>query len=200
MKIAVIGAGNVGRTLGGRWTEAGHEVLYGVRDASTSKVPNAVSVGEASAGADILVFCTPWPALQAAARASGDASGKVVVDCTNPIAADFSGLDASGAPSASEHLQGWMPGAKVVKAFNTIGYNVMADPQFGNRGATLLVCGDDDSAKQTVMQLGRDIGFEPENAGPLSMAGYLEHVAWVWIAMAAKYGYGRDIAFHLDRR
>lgn len=209
MKIAIIGAGNVGGTLGQRWAESDHQVTYGTPHpdsddtvALVDKTPDgqAKTTPEAVEDAEVVVFAVPWTALESAAKEAGDLGGKVVIDCTNPIAADFSGLDPAIAPSGAEHLARWMPGTRIVKAFNTVGFNIMASPEFGDHGASMLICGDDVQAKEVVKGLAEDIGFEPEDAGPLSMAGYLEHLAWLWIAMALKYGHGREMAFHLDKR
>ncbi|MBS1716857.1 MAG: NADPH-dependent F420 reductase [Armatimonadetes bacterium] len=198
-KIAIIGNGNVGGTLGKRWTEAGHEVVFGVRDPgqSTGSV-NIASVEEAVAGSEIVVFATPYSAL-APLAASLEVGARTLIDCTNPINADFSGL-LPIATSAAEELAAATGSKKVVKAFNTIGFNIMENPNFNGHPATLLICGDDQEAKKTVRQLAEDIGFAAEDAGPLLQAKWLESLAWLWISMAAKFGYGRDIVFNLAKR
>lgn len=198
MKIAIIGAGNVGGTLGGRWSEKGHDVVYGVRDPAKYASLNATNVAKAVADAEVVVLATPWPATEGVIREAGDWSGKIVVDTTNPVAPGFGGLVQGR--SAGEQVADWAAGARVVKAFNTIGFNVMAQPAFPDGAATLLYAGDDAEAKATVRRLSEDIGFEPVDAGPLSMAHYLEAQAWIWISLAMKYGQGRDIAFRLVRR
>ena len=91
----------------------------------------------------------------------------------------------------------WARGAKVVKAFNTVGANIMANPSFGADRPALFYCGDDATAKQTTKQLAEAIGFEALDAGPLTQARLLEPFALLWISLALKYGYGRDIAFKL---
>ena len=95
MNIAIIGAGNVGGALGGSWARAGHTIVYGVRDpradktqallAATGAGARAVLVGEAARGAEVVALATPWDATQAALTAAGDLSGKVLIDCTNPL-------------------------------------------------------------------------------------------------------------------
>ena len=88
----------------------------------------------------------------------------------------------------------------MVKAFNTIGANIMANTSFGSEKPSLCYCGDDAEAKQIVKQLAEEIGFEPLDVGPLTQARLLEPFALLWISMALKYGYTRDIAFKLLRR
>lgn len=199
MRIAVIGAGNVGATLGKAWSAAGHAVIYGVRKPDGAH-PEEKSVGEAAAGADVVVLATPWPAVTDAIAACGDLSGKVLVDCTNPLLPGLAGLELGTTTSGVEKVAALAPGARVVKAFNTVGFNVMADPVFEGRPVTMLYCGDDAQAKAVVRQLIVDCGFEPVDAGPLKQARLLEPFALLWISMALQYGYGREIAFHFLQR
>lgn len=207
MRIAIIGAGNVGKTLGRRWATAGHEVTFGVRDPNSEKsqelANSGTSVGSlayAAAFGDVVVFATPWSATADAVRAAGDLSDKPVLDCTNPIRADFTGLEFGTDDSAGERMAAMIPGARVVKIFNTVGYNVMESPLFGDEPASMLYCGDDPSAKHIAAKLAADLGFEPVDAGPLVQSRSLEALAWLWISMAIKYGHGREIAFNLHRR
>lgn len=210
MNIAVIGAGNVGGTLGRRWAMAGHTVRFGVKDPESPDVADLVSasgggasahpVAEAAAFAEVVVFATPWAATAEAIQACGSLAGKVVLDCTNPISADFSGLEFGTSDSAGERVAAWAVGAKVVKIFNTVGFNIMKNPDFGGRAATMLYAGDDGEAKATAAGLAKDLGFDPVDAGPLVQARYLEALAWLWISMAMKFGHGRDIVFEVVKR
>jgi predicted dinucleotide-binding enzyme len=190
MKITIVGAGNVGGTLGRRWEAAGHQVRYAGRD----DIPQAV------AGAEVVVLATPWKAMSEVAAQLGGLRGTVLVDATNPIGPGFSLDHGPGGESGAEWLAKLVPGAPVVKAFNTIGFNVMADPGFPGGAATLCYCGDDDGAKRRVHQLALDLGFEPVDAGPLVQARLLEPFALLWITLAMKQGLGREIAFRLVRR
>lgn len=210
MKIAIIGIGNVGGTLGPAWSKAGHEVIYGVRDPHSEKVKTllsvsgdtaqAVSVSEAAAAADIVVFATPWSATQEAISAVGDLTGKLVVDCTNPIAPDLKGLTIGTTTSAGEQVAQWARGAKVVKAFNTTGSGNMANPHYDSHKVTMLICGDDSDARQTVAQLAKDVGFEPCITGPLYHARYFEPMAMLWVDMAYLQGRGPDFAYKIISR
>jgi 8-hydroxy-5-deazaflavin:NADPH oxidoreductase len=210
MKIGVIGAGNVGGTLGRAWAAKGHEVVFGVRDPRDPKIQallkatggaaRAASPREAAAHGEVVVLATPWGAVPEALRAVGDVTGKVLVDATNPLKPDLSGLVLGHTTSAGEEVARWAPGARVVKAFNTIGAQHMANPRFGSQSASMLLCGDNAGAKQTVAALAEALGFDPVDAGPLAQARLLEPFAMLWISLAYAHGYGADIAFKLLRR
>jgi NADPH-dependent F420 reductase len=210
MRIAIIGAGNVGGTLGKMWAAKDHEVAFGVRRPADAKVQalltatgkhaRAASVTDAVTGAEVVVLATPWSATEAAIREAGELRGKVVVDATNPLKADLSGLTIGHSTSAAEQVAGWAPGARVVKAFNTIGAAQMADPRFGTQRASMFICGDDASAKATVARLAGELGFDPVDCGPLTQARLLEPLAMLWISMAYAYGAGPNIGFALLRK
>jgi predicted dinucleotide-binding enzyme len=210
MKISILGAGNVGGTLGTAWARKGHEVFFGVprpQDAKTQGLLKTIgakaragSVAEAAAASNVIVLATPWPATRDAIQAAGDLAGKVVVDCINPLKEDFSGLVLGHTTSGAEQVAQWAKGAKVYKAFNQIGFNVMANPVFDDRRAVVFVCGDDDAHKPTVLQLAADIGFEAIDAGGLVAARLLEPYGMLWIHLALVRGLGRDFAFGLLKR
>jgi len=202
MKIAVIGAGGVGDALGTRLRDQDHSVRWGVRKPGDPKYAgmDARDILEAAADAEILILAVPWSAAEDAITQMGDVRGKIVIDAMNPITPDFSGLVNLGDKSAGEMVAGWALGARVVKAFNTIGSNIMEDPRFGDINTTILIAGDDEAAKNSVSQLAHDIGFTPVDAGPLAMSRHLEALAWIWITLAVKQGLGRDIVFQLLRR
>ena len=126
--------------------------------------------------------------------------GKILLDCTNPLLPGLGGLEVGQNTSGAESVAQWAPGARVVKIFNTVGYNIMANPAFGNERASMLLCGDDAEAKRVASGLAEDAGFEPVDAGPLTQARLLEPFALLWITMALKYGHGREMAFRLLRR
>lgn len=198
MKIGVIGAGNVGRALGDGWKKAGHGVIYGVKDPAGD--PGLKSVAEAAAFGDVIVLAVPWQAVPEVLADKEAFVGKVVIDCSNPIAPDFSGLSTAANTSAGEEVAKLIPNAQVVKAFNTCGYNVMANPRFGGESASMLVASDDPAAKKVVIKLSEELGFDAVDAGPLAQSRYLENLAWLWISMALKYGHGREIAFRFLKR
>lgn len=202
MKLAIIGAGNVGGSLGKRFQDIGHNVKWGVPNSADAKYAqlDASDVGTVVRDAAVVILAVPWTAAERAVKSLGSLDGKILVDVTNPVAADFSGLVELPGTSGAEKIAGGAPQARVVKAFNTVGNNVMDDPAFGTNRASMLVAGDDSGAKSVVMNLASEIGFEPTDAGPLNMARYLEAFAWVWITLAVKQGLGREIAFQLMKR
>lgn len=201
MKIAVIGAGNVGSALANRWTKAGHQVVFGVRDPNkTRAVPiPSKSVKDAIADADAILLAIPFSAAESLLGSSGNLAGKILMDATNPLTADFSGLTIGHDSSAAEKIAGWAPGARVVKVFNTTGANNMAEPNYHGQPVTMLYAGDDTAAKEIVATLIRDAGMDPVDAGPLRNARLLEPFAMMWIYLAF-HGVGRDFAFQLVRR
>jgi hypothetical protein len=203
MRIGIIGAGNVGGTLGRRWAGAGHEVVFGTRRPERVETPpgaRADGVREAAEHGEVVVLATPWDGVRDALAAAGDLTGKVLFDCTNPLAADLSGLAIGHTTSAGEQVAALAPGARVVKIFNSTGAGNMADPLYGEQAATMFYCGDDGEAKGTAARLAADLGFEPVDAGPLRNARLLEPLAMLWISLAYVQGLGPGIAFKLLRR
>lgn len=210
MKIGIIGAGNVGSALARGWIAKGHEVKFGVPDPAANKIgallvelgtqATAGSVAEAAGFGAVVALAVPWQAAQDAVQNMGSLSGKILLDCTNPIKADFSGLEIGHTTSAGEMVAQWAAGANVVKIFNTTGANIMADSQFGAQLPVMFYCGDDAGAKKVGAQLASELGFDPVDAGPLTQAAQLEAAAWLWITMALKYGAGTNMAFALLKR
>lgn len=210
MKIAVLGTGNVGSALGTGWAKAGHEVVFGSRDPSSPKAlavvaaagenARAATIQQAVVGADAILLATPWPATEWILGSLGNLSGKVIIDCINPLNETFSGLTHGHSISGAELVAAWAPGAHVVKAFNSVSARVMSDPNFDGQPATLFYCGDDTKAKQVVHQLATDLGFEAADAGPLVNARYLEPLAMLYIHLAIRQGWGSNTAFHVIKR
>ncbi len=209
MKVAVLGTGDVGGTLGKRWAQKGHEVIFGSRAPRSDKVrellavagPNAKAAGnaEAVAAGEVIALATPWDTAPQLLQSIKNWTGKVLIDCTNPITADFQSA-VGMTTSAAEQVATWAWGARVVKAFNTTGYNNMADPIYHGEPITMFICGDDTEAKAVVTRLAEDLGFEVVDSGALSVARYLEPLAMLWIHLAVVQKLGRDIAFKLVRR
>lgn len=210
MNIGIIGSGNVGGTLGARWAQGGHHVVFASRAPESKEMKDLVAragssaragtAAEAVAASEVVLLATPWGAAEPAIASAGDLNGKVLIDATNPLYSDLSGLSIGTANSAGEHVALLAQGAKVVKAFNTIGYNIMANPQFGSERAMMAYCGDDAGAKEIVKQLATELGFDALDAGPLTQARTLEPLALLWISLAYQVGYGREIAFQFLRR
>ncbi len=190
LKIAVIGSGNVGGALGRLWTAKGHDVKFGKRGANA----------EAVAGATVMALCVPWQAVEEAIKSSGDLNGKVLIDCVNPVSPDLKSLLVGTTTSAAEQVAQWAKGAKVVKAFNTIGAPLLGNAQFGDQKADGYYCGDDSAAKKIVRGLIEDAGLDPVDVGPLTSARMLEPMAMLWIDLAVNQKQGVNHGFKLLRR
>ncbi|MBE7554253.1 MAG: NADPH-dependent F420 reductase [Anaerolineales bacterium] len=209
MKIAMIGTGNVGRALGTGWAKKGHQVIFGSRNPHSEKVrevlaaaganASAAGIAEAGAAAEVIVLATPWNIMEQIVESLGNVAGKIVVDATNPIGPGFQlavGMTSSGA----EQIAGWAKGGRVVKAFNTTGWENMADPIYHGQPITMFICGDDAEARAVVAGLAEDLGFEVTDTGPLSTARYLEPLAMLWIHLATVQKQGRQMAFKIVKR
>jgi predicted dinucleotide-binding enzyme len=211
MKIAVLGAGSVGGTLGRRFAEIGHHVAFGVPSPDAAKYRDLVAsipgveiatVGEASRDADAVVLAVPWDAVPGALEEAGNLAGRLVVDCTNPLAFEVGtlrlavGFETSG----GELVAAWSRGARVVKCFNTTGFANMGEPAVEGRRSAMFVCGDDAGARETVRRLAEEIGFDAVDAGEMTAARLLEPLAMLWIHLAMTTPLGRDFAFGILRR
>lgn len=190
MRIGIIGRGRVGSAVAQGWKTAGHDVQQIGRDADTPPT-------ELAAWADIVVLSVPWAAVEEVAGAISPAVGKVVIDCTNPIAMnpDGMGLALGHTTSAGERLQALLPGARVVKTLNQVGAEIMADATGFACPPVQLMAGNDDDAKHLVAGLLSDLGFAALDAGDLTKARLLEPFALVWINQAIARGKGRNWAF-----
>jgi 8-hydroxy-5-deazaflavin:NADPH oxidoreductase len=205
MAIAVIGAGNVGQALGEAWRGKGESVVYGVRNPSDKKYASlgAATVkgsADAARAADVIVLATPWHATEATCK-SLDVNGKIVIDCTNPLAMSADGLSLvlGFTTSGGEMVAQWCLGASVFKAFNQTGFENMKRAERFSPKAVMFVAGDDQTKKSMVLKLVETIGFEAFDAGSLKNARLLEPLAMLWIDMVMKGRMDRDRAFALTR-
>ena len=210
MDIAILGTGRVGGALGIRWAQKGHQIIYGVRDPNNEEVqtvleksgPNAsaASVRDAAARSQVILLAIPWDVTKEILAAIAPLDGKIVIDCINPIKSDFSGLEPGAAPSANAQIVEAAPGAKVVKAFNTVSDATMVNPCYDEQKAAMFYCGDDAEAKSVVHQLTAELDMEPIDAGPLKNAAHLESLAMLYIHLAIFGGWGAECAFRLVKR
>lgn len=190
MKVGIIGKGNVGSAIGKGLTREGHEVKYGHRD---PKEP----VVDAARYSEVIILAVPHEAVEDAVKEIGsDADGKVLLDVTNAVT-DNLDLLVGGSSSAAEELQKLLPKARVVKAFNTVFAANQSTGKIGKEQLTLFVASDNKKAKQTIMQLGRDIGFDSVDAGNLKSARYLESMAALLMNLAFALGMGTGIGYKL---
>ena len=203
MKITVIGAGNMGTAFVKQLTRAGHQVSVTARDAAkaaqvAAAYPGAKAVPAAGAaeGADAVVLATGYGDAAAALRGVGKLDGQVVIDITNPLTADYMGLSIGHSSSAAEEIAKAVPGAEVVKAFNTVFAQVLGEgADFGNgRQVEVFVASDSERAKQTATAIAQSIGFAVVDAGGLKNARYLEPLAGLNIYLGYGAGLGTGIA------
>jgi predicted dinucleotide-binding enzyme len=197
-------AGGVGTTLGRGWAAAGHFVSWVVRNPDDERYRALRETGARllppgpRPAVAALVLATPWAGAQPAIAACGDLRERVLIDCTNPLGPNFE-LVVGHTRSGAEEVAGWARGARVVKAFNTVGFNIMANPVRGGRHAFLPVVGDDAAAKQVALQLARDLRFDAQDLGSLANARLTEAFALMWIKVALQQGFGREFAFGMIR-
>jgi 8-hydroxy-5-deazaflavin:NADPH oxidoreductase len=192
LKIGIIGDGNVGSALHRGLERSGYEVR------AVGKDP--VEVRETGQWAEVIVLAVPYGAIDDAIRELGDGlHGKIVVDVTNVLTPDYQ-LAVGFTTSGGEVLQRKVPGAKVVKAFNTLFSSRMDSGVLEGQPITVFAAGDDATAKQHVMEMARDIGFDAVDAGPLQNARLLEPLGFLNIQLGFGLGLGTDIGFRLVRR
>lgn len=203
MNITLIGAGNMASGLAKQLTKAGHTLRITARNldkaqALAATLQNAIATpaAEALGQSDIVIVATGYADAVPALQSLGDLRGKIVIDITNPLTADYMGLTIGHSTSAAEEIARALPGAEVVKAFNTVFAQVLAEgPQLadGSR-VTVFYAGDSADAKQTVKTLVESMGFKSMDAGSLKNARYLEAVAGLNIYFGYGAGLGTGIA------
>ncbi len=193
MRIAIIGTGNVGKALGPAFGHAGHDVIYGVRDTADPKHSDCEiglrSVREAAQWAETVVLAVNWAQVDEALADCGDLSGKVLIDCTNPLSFGADGISLTlGFSTSGGEIIAAKTEAMVVKTLNHVGSPVMGSAHGYAARPIQFVCGDDAGAKQAVSGLLHDIGFEPIDYGGIENARKLEPLAMLWIDQIYKHG------------
>ena len=212
MKIGILGSGNIGGALGRTWAAAGHTVMFsGSRDqaklaALAQQAGHGASWGtleEAAAFGEVVLLALLWPqVVEALPQLAPVLEGKILIDASNPLTPDFVHLAIGHSDSGGETVARQLPGVRVVKAYNSVGANIIgsASKQFGNVTApTLFFCGDDAGAKQTVAGLIAASGFEPFDVGALSTARFLEPLEQLWVEIL-KSGIQQEFILSLLRR
>jgi hypothetical protein len=196
MEITIIGTGNMARGIGTRAVAGGHTVNVIGRDREAAeKVASELGDGARAAdgvSGDVVVLAVYYPdALEAVRQHGSDLVGKVVVDITNPVNDDFSGLVDRPAGSAAEEIANAAPdGARLVKAFNTTFAKTLVEGKVGDQALDVFVAGDDEDAKAKVRELVESSGLNPLDAGPLASAGYLEAAGFLHMGVQEELGSG----------
>lgn len=209
IKIGILGTGNVANSLSRGFSKCGYSVMLGSRDPAGAKkklgeLPNGVTVGslkDAARFGDVLFTAVPYTAVRETVQSIGieNLSGKVIVDNTNVLTPNFEwavGFSTSGA----EELAKLVPGARVVKAFNTVFAQNMSEGKVGKHNLTVFAAGDDSNSKKVVMELAEDLGFETVDAGPLKSARYLEPMGLLNITLGYTLKMGTDIGLKLVKK
>lgn len=195
MQYAILGAGNVGTAIARAVTAAGHEVVVAdvAEDALTDlaeQAPEATTTTaatEAVTDAAVVVLAVPYAVVEDLVFGLSETlAGKVVIDATNPLAPDLSGLVTDGGPAGAQRVQQVLPQARVVKAFNTVFAGNQAVAEVDGTQLDGFVAGDDADAKQVVVDLLEAVGFRTIDVGGLSAARYLEGMAYLNIALNAR--------------
>lgn len=204
--IAIIGTGQVASALGPRFAELGHDIVYGSRNPSRDEVKqlvahtghgaSATTPAEAAAMADIVVLAVPGMAIESVMKSIGDLSGKIIIDPTNALRRGDDGLFELGVETSNaELIQGWAPNAYVVKAFNTLNWRTMLDPESAGGPVSIPLVGDSAEAKAVVATLAEGIGLEPIDLGPVRYAHFVEGMLILWINN--RYVHRKPFDFHL---
>ena len=200
VRIAVLGAGNIGGTLGRKWVAAGHQVVFGVSDPNGAKAQalkadlgDKADIRDAAAaiqGADVVVFAIPGTTIEATISANAAAlDGKLVIDAANKM--------GGGGPADSyAAFQQHTPHARYVRAFNTLGWENFADPQFGDTQADLFYAGPE-ADRATTDELIANIGLRPVWLGGSDQAGLVDSLLTLWFALAIGQRKGRHLAFKM---
>lgn len=205
MKIAIIGAGNVGGALALGWAKAGHQIKIGARDKNSDKIKRVTaqnssihvkSVDEAAKEAEVILIAASPAAVGEIAKQLGDVKDKVIIDAMNSISSKPAGFN-----NTFEALQSLTNCKNVVKCFNSTGFENMADPKYGNTSADMFMAGSSLKAKQAASQLSKDIGFaECYDFGGDDKVALLEQFALAWINLAIFQKQGRNIAFKVLKK
>jgi hypothetical protein len=210
MKIGIIGSGKVATALGKAFLRKNHELFFGSRApekarelaAALGRAARGGSIAQAAQASDLIFLAIPYAAMPLLAREPALFQGKIVVDCSNPlIMGPMPELAIGHSTSGAEEIARMLPGARVLKAFNTVfAAHMEQAPSYGPHEASLFYCGGDEAAKQAFRGLVLDAGFHPVDCGPLDSARLIEPMAVLIIRLGYSLGMGTDIAWRLLSR
>lgn len=205
MNIAIIGSGNVGGALAQALLKANHNVSIGAKLPLSDKSKKlATLIGEdrfasienAVKQAQVVIVTTPPEAVPSIIPQFGDVSDKTIIDATNAVR-----TKPDPYPTAFHAIKALAKTEKVVKCFNTTGFENMLNPNYSGTAIDMFVAGTDQSSKQLATQLAKDIGFEDcYDFGGDEKVTLLEQFALSWINLAIMQGHGRNMAFKVLKR
>lgn len=199
-RIAVLGVGNIGSTLGRKWVAAGHQVTFGVIDPTSDRAEalrgelgQSVAIGSAEQaldGAEVVVLAIPGRAVDELIQMhAGQLEGKTIVDATNRM--------GGGPMNSVAALSAAAPSARVYRAFNSLGWENFAEPELGGVQVDLFYAGPNGSAREPVERLIGDVGLRPVYVGGPDQVGVVDSVASLWFALALGQKKGRRLAFKM---
>jgi predicted dinucleotide-binding enzyme len=203
LRIAVLGAGNIGGTLGRKWVAAGHKVSFGVNNPDSTRAQalraelgDRVTIGpvaDALADSDVVVMALPGKAMdETITKYASQLDDKIIIDTANRL--------GGGPMNSLVTFQTNTPQARVFRAFNTLGWENFADPVFDGIQADLFYCGTDGDAREVVEQMISDVGLRPIRLGDVDQVGLVDSVGSLWFALALGQGKGRHLAFRVLSR
>jgi predicted dinucleotide-binding enzyme len=206
--IAIIGTGEVGTVLGKKWAAKGHKIVYGSRTPDADKVKQVVkdtghgatatTPEKAAAAAEMVLLAVPSPSAKDVVPKLGNLAGKIVMDPMNYFIPVDNYPGPLQGPSLAQQVQAWLPGAKVVKAFNTFAMKMIEDPKLAGGPITVPIAGDDVGAKERVGKLAADAGLEFLDVGPLTAATFVEGMEQLYLGYRMyNRGKGKGFEFHL---
>lgn len=203
LRIAILGAGNIGGTLGRKWVAAGHRVAFGVTNpdgeraqALRTELGTKVTIGpvaDALTGTDVVVMALPGKVMdEVITKYATQLDGKIIIDTANRL--------GGGPMNSFATFQAHTPHARVSRAFNSLGWENFADPMFDGTQADLFYCGPDGDSREVVEQLITDVGLRPVRLGDVDQVGLVDSVGALWFALAFGQGKGRRLAFKVLSR
>ncbi len=205
MNIAIIGTGNVGSALAKGWANAGHNIFLGVRDTNSFKGKElltfsdkikAVPTTDAIQNATVILIAATPQAVHEIAKSLGDVSQKIIIDAMNSVR-----VKPDGFSNTTEALTVLTNSKAIVKCFNTTGAENMLNPIYNHQGIDMFMSGDNLEAKQTAIQLAKDLRFDNcYDFGGSDKFNLQEQFALSWINLAMMQGHGRNMAFKLVKR
>ena len=197
MKIGILGAGNIGGTLGGKWAAADHDILFGVRDANSPKTNSALAqakgakveeISTAVRKSDVILFSLPWKAVPEIAQANAaNLNGKLLIDATNNF--------AGGIINNLDTLKESAPDAKIYRAFNSLGWDVFANPVITDQTVDMFYCGPVGDSRSLIHQLIEQVGLNPIWVGDNDRIQLVDNMGALWVHMVRQRGWKRRSAF-----